>query len=167
MTAEEIKQYLRELNDELALQDVKGEICLYGGAVMCLVFKARPATKDVDAIFEPVKFIRRAISKIAERHGLRQDWLNLAVKMFVVNHEKKNLFDFPNLKVYVPTAEYLLAMKVLAARADTEDTLDIKFLSNELKLTDRTQIAEIVRKYYPNKIIKPETEFLLEEILQK
>jgi len=47
MTAEEIKQYLRELNDELALQNVKGEICLYGGAVMCLVFKARPATKDV------------------------------------------------------------------------------------------------------------------------
>jgi len=33
---------------------------------MCLVFKARPATKDVDAIFEPVKFIRKAISKIAE-----------------------------------------------------------------------------------------------------
>ncbi len=66
MTAEEIKQYLRELNDELALQNVKGEICLYGGAVMCLVFKARPATKDVDAIFEPVKFIRNAITKIAK-----------------------------------------------------------------------------------------------------
>ena len=167
MTAEEIEQYLREVGDELALQNVKGEICLYGGAVMCLVFKARPATKDVDAIFEPVKFIRNAITKIAERHGLRQDWLNFAVKMFVVEHEKKILFDFPNLKVYIPTADYLLAMKVLAARADTEDVSDIKFLSNELKLSDCMQIAEIVRKYYPNKIIKPETEFLLEEILKK
>ena len=129
MTAEEIEKYLREVNDELAAQNVKGEICLYGGAVMCLVFKARPATKDVDEIFEPVKYIRGAISRIAERHNLRQDWLNLAVKMF---DEKKILFDFPNLKVYVPTADYLLAMKVLAARADTEDVSDIKFLINEL-----------------------------------
>ncbi len=167
MTAEEIEQYLRELNDELALQDVKGEICRYGGAVMCLVFKARPATKDIDAIFEPVKFIRNAITKIAERHGLRQDWLNLAVKMFVVEHERKILFDFPNLKVYVPTADYLLAMKVLAARADTEDVSDIEFLLKELKLNEQTQIAEIMQNYYPNKTIKPETEFLLEEILKK
>ncbi|CAN5645331.1 DUF6036 family nucleotidyltransferase [soil metagenome] len=167
MMTKEIEQYLREVNDELALQNVKGEICLYGGAVMCLVFKARPATKDVDAIFEPVKFIRNAITKIAERHDLRQDWLNLAVKMFVVEHEKKILFDFPNLKVFVPTADYLLAMKVLAARADTEDVSDIKFLSNKLKLSELTQITEVVRKYYPNKAIKPETEFLLEEILKK
>ena len=46
MTAEEIRQYLAELNDELGALDVKGEICLYGGAVMCLAFKARPATKE-------------------------------------------------------------------------------------------------------------------------
>src|SRR5215212_10637066 len=143
MTAEEIEQYLREVNDELALQNVKGEICIYGGAVMCLVFKARPATKDIDAIFEPVKYIRRAISKIAERHNLRQDWLNLAVKMFVVEHEKKILFDFSNLKVYVPTPDYLLAMKVLAARANTQDRNDIEFLINELKLETIEQVLGI------------------------
>ena len=155
MTAEEIGQYLSEVNDELALQAVKDEICLYGGAVICLVFKARPATKDVKAIFEPVKFIRNAITKIAERHGLRQDWLNLAVKMFVVEHERKILFDFPNLKVYVPTADYLLAMKVLTTRADTEDVSDIKFLSNELKLSDCTQIAEIVRTLQSARLLSP------------
>lgn len=164
MTAEEIERYLREVNDELAAQNVKGEICIYGGAAMCLVFKARPATKDVNAIFEPVKFIRRAITNIAERHGLRQDWLNLAVKMFVAEHEKKILFDFPNLKVFVPTADYLLAMKILAARADTEDVSDIKFLSKHLNLDRVSQAAELVRKYYPAKEIKAETMFLLEEI---
>ncbi|MGI8786926.1 MAG: DUF6036 family nucleotidyltransferase [Pyrinomonadaceae bacterium] len=164
MTAGEIEQYLREVNDELAARNVKGEICLYGGAVMCLVFKARPATKDVDAIFEPVKFIRQAIAKIAERHDLRQDWLNLAVKMFVVEHEKKILFDFPNLKVFVPTADYLLAMKILAARADTEDVSDIKFLSKELNLDKVSQAVEIVKRYYPKKEVKAETRFLLEEI---
>lgn len=167
MTAGEIEQYLREINDELALQNVKGEICLYGGAVMCLVFKARPATKDVDAVFEPVKFIRNAINKIAERHNLRQDWLNFAVKMFIVEHEKRILFDFPHLKVFVPTADYLLAMKILAARADTEDIADIEFLLKELSLNKLSQITEIVRNYYPHKTIKSETVFLLEEILKR
>lgn len=68
MTAEEIEQYLREVNDELALQNVKGEICLYGGAVMCLVYKARPATKDVDAIFEPCVSIIYNV-RISEAHN--------------------------------------------------------------------------------------------------
>ena len=44
MTAEDIEQYLREVNDELASQNVNGEICLYGGAAMYLVYKARLAT---------------------------------------------------------------------------------------------------------------------------
>ena len=167
MTSEEIEKNLREVGDELALPNAKGEICIYGGAVMCLVFKARPATKDVDAVFEPVKFIRKAIAKIAERYDLRQDWLDLGVRIFVVQHEKKILFDFPNLKVYIPPTDYLLAMKVLAARADTEDVADIKHLLKELNLNELSRIKEIMRKYYPNKVIKPETEFLLEEILER
>lgn len=44
MTADEITKYLTELNNELRLMNIKGEVCLYGGAVMCLVYDARPAT---------------------------------------------------------------------------------------------------------------------------
>jgi hypothetical protein len=39
MTAEEITQYLTELNDELALKDVKGEVALFGGAAEDAVFR--------------------------------------------------------------------------------------------------------------------------------
>ena len=53
MNAHEIKRYLRELNDELRRIVIKGEVCLYDGAVMCIVYDARPSTKDVDAIFKP------------------------------------------------------------------------------------------------------------------
>ncbi len=134
MTAEQIKQYLNALSDELCAAGIKGEICLYGGAVMCLAFKARPATKDVDAIFEPVKEIRRAAAKVAEKYGLPIGWLNFGVKMFVTSHERQILFDFPCLKVFVPEADYLLAMKVLAARADTSDLDDIDFLLQRLQL---------------------------------
>ena len=80
MTAEDIKRYLTELNDELRSMDVKGEICLYGGAVMALAYDARPDTDDVDAVFRPSEQIRKAAVRIANRNNLPPDWLNDAVK---------------------------------------------------------------------------------------
>jgi hypothetical protein len=161
---EEIKQCLEELNDELRAMNVKGEVCLYGGAVMCLVFDARPSTKDVDAVFEPVRYIRRAAGRIAERHGLDKDWLNYAVKMFVVPHERRVLFDMPHLKVCVPSPKYLLAMKVLAARANTDDRGDIELLIRELRLHSPEQVLDIMRDYYPHKQVKPAARLMLEEL---
>jgi hypothetical protein len=87
--------------------------------------------------------------------------------MFVVEHEKKVLFDFPNLKVYVPTAGYLLAMKVSAARANTSDRDDIEFLIRELKLENAEKVFEIVREFYPKKQLKPQSRFLIEEIFEQ
>src|SRR6266567_61684 len=102
MTAEKIKRYLSELNEELRSMDVKGEICLYGGAVMALAYNARPDTEDVDAVFEPVRYIRKAARIVAERNGLEVGWLNNAVEMFLIEHQKRVLLDLPYLKVYVP-----------------------------------------------------------------
>lgn len=39
MNAEEFTRYLNELNDELHLMDIKGEVSLYDGAVMCPAFR--------------------------------------------------------------------------------------------------------------------------------
>lgn len=167
MNADEIKSYLKELNDELRAVNVKGEVCLYGGAVMCLAYNARPATKDVDAVFEPVRYIRKAAARVAEAHGLRQDWLNYAVKMFLVPHERRIMFDMSHLKVYVPPTDYMLAMKTLAARANTDDRNDIELLIENLDLQNAAQVLEIVRNYYPHKQVKPATQFLLEEIFDR
>jgi hypothetical protein len=40
MEKAQIVPYLNELDEEMRSQGVKGEICLYGGAVMCLVYEA-------------------------------------------------------------------------------------------------------------------------------
>lgn len=167
MTAEEITQYLTELNDELRLMDIKGEVSLYGGAVMVLAFKTRISTKDVDAIFEPSSEIRVAVARIAERHGLLEHWLNDGVKGYVVKHTRKILFHLPNLMVFIPEADYLLAMKALAARVDTEDESDVISLVATLGLTSAEEVFTIIGKYYPEKQVPPKTQYFIEGLMEK
>ena len=82
LTAARIHQLLEALNAELAAELVRGEIYLAGGAVMCLVFRAREATKDIDALLVPAAELRRAAQRVGDREGLSPGWLNDAVKGF-------------------------------------------------------------------------------------
>lgn len=166
MTAEEITEYLTELNDELRLMDIKGEASLFGEAVMVLAFKARIATKDVDAIFHPTAEIRAAARRIAERHGLPETWLNDGVKGYVVEHSRNVLFHMPNLTVFIPEPDYLLAMKALAARADTEDEEDVLTLVRSLDIKTADEVFSIIEKYYPKKQIPPKTQYFIQGLLE-
>jgi len=167
MTANEIEQYLSELNDELALKDIKGELSLFGGSVMVLAFKARIATKDVDAIFFPSSEIRTAVARIAERHGLNPDWLNDGVKGYVVDHPEKVLFHLSNLTVFIPETDYLLAMKALAARADTEDESDVITLIEALAINSAEDVFAIIERYYPKGQIPPRTQYFIEGLFEQ
>jgi len=115
MRRDEIEGCLRDLEQELASVGARGELCLYGGAVMCLVFNARESTKDVDAVFQPTRVVREAAARVAARRGLPTDWVNDAVKGFVVEHDRHQWLSLPYLDVYVPDPHYLLAMKCIAA----------------------------------------------------
>jgi hypothetical protein len=82
LSVERICQLLEALNAELAAESVRGEIYLAGGAVMCLVFRARQATKDIDALLIPAAELRRAAQRVGQREGLEDGWLNDAVRFF-------------------------------------------------------------------------------------
>jgi hypothetical protein len=79
---EQILAALESLSDQLGSQGITGEVCLFGGTVMVLAFTARLATKDVDAIFQPVPVVRDIARRIAGQHHLPADWLNDGVKRF-------------------------------------------------------------------------------------
>jgi hypothetical protein len=172
LSREAILKALKALSDELAKEDAKGELCLFGGTVMVLAFAARLATKDVDAIFQPAQTIRRAAIKIAGENDLPEDWLNDAVKGYIsAKHETTsgNLPQFPNLRVLMPTPEYLLAMKCLASRIETTepeggDVRDILFLIRHLKLKSAAQVMEIVSNYYPAERIPLKAQYLVESL---
>lgn len=167
LTQEQIQSALRALSDELATEGVKAELCLYGGAAFCLAYNARPATRDVDAVFEPSAKVRAAARKVGIRLALGDDWLNDAVKGFVVPHPKRVLLDLPCLKVYVAEADYLLAMKALASRVDATDKDDVLFLIRKLDLKTPAEVFEILSRYYPNEHIKPATQYFIEELFQR
>jgi hypothetical protein len=60
------------------------EISVYGGSALVLTLKHRPATRDVDAVFEADRvFIRRSAETVAEEFGWRGDWINDSVKGFL------------------------------------------------------------------------------------
>lgn len=53
LSREQILDLLRALDAELRAIGSKGEICLYGGTVMCLVYNSRPATRFfIEEIFQ-------------------------------------------------------------------------------------------------------------------
>lgn len=165
LTADKIKKLFDELNVELAKQNETAEIGLVGGAVMCLVFKAREATRDVDAIFEPAAIVRKLAARVGERHGLPRDWLNDAAKGFIQgNFGRQDVLNLTHLRIWAPEAKYMLAMKCISARWDTSDREDVIFLIHFLKLKSAKKVFEIIEQYYPQNQIPGKTQFFIEEV---
>ena len=167
LTSEMIENLLKELNAELCKNSIIGELGICGGAVMCLVFKTRCATKDIDGIFAPAEEIRKAIANVAERMNVSSDWLNDVAKgFFPGNPPKEDVVSYSNLRVWAPIPEYMLAMKCISARYDSYDKADLIFLINHLKLKSAASVFEIIMKYYPAREIPVKTKFFVEELLQ-
>ena len=175
LTREAIVSALNGLSGELGKQGVTGELCLFGGTVMVLVFTTRLATKDVDAIFEPAQLVRNASEKVALQQNLPSNWLNDGVKGFIsAQHETTigNLPQFAHLRLSMPVPEYLLAMKCMASRigataSEQSDVPDIVFLLRNLGIRSAREALDIVARYYPANRISVKTQYLLEGLFDE
>lgn len=169
MTKKQILKAFESLNGALKAKNIKGEVGVVGGAAMVLGFNSRAATNDVDAIFIPSREVRLAAKSIAKKHDLPEDWLNDAVKGFLPGEpdSKEVIFEGDSLIVWIPPAEYLLAMKSVSARYDTQDAADVITLCKSLKIKDPKKVFEIVAGYYPDSRIPVKTRFFIEEIFEK
>ncbi|MBY0398701.1 hypothetical protein K2X89_00260 [Myxococcota bacterium] len=164
----EIRRLFKLLDQELAAIGIQGEIYLMGGAVMCLAYDARPATQDVDAVFRPVRQLREAAARVAERAGVSNAWLNDGVKGFMSDRaEFAPFLEFSHLRVLVAQPEYLLAMKCIAMRigAEFHDEDDVRFLLRWLNVESVEQTTRIIERFYPLERIPQKTLYALAEIL--
>jgi hypothetical protein len=152
------------LNDRLAAVQQRAEIFLVDGAVMCLVHRARPSTKDVDGWFSEPAVVRSAARHVAEELDLPADWLNDAAKAYVpANAGYETWQSLSHLTIAVVDAPTLLAMKCAAARTP-EDASDIRFLAQHLGLNSSKAILRLVGEYIPEAQLPVRTRLLLEEI---
>ena len=168
LSAEDIRRLFGMLNEELATEDAQGELQLVGGAVMCLVMDARPATRDVDALFRPTRLVREAAARVADRAGVPRGWLNDGVKGFLGSKgEFDPYLELSHLRVLTATPEYLLAMKCAAMRLGEEfqDLDDVRFLLRYLGISNAEQAMAVVTRYFDASQIPPKTRSALEELL--
>ena len=177
-----LEQALHELGRRAYAAGRVVEIAIYGGSAILLTLDSRPATKDVDAVFERDKdFVRHVAAQIAEDFGWDPDWLNDGVKGWLSHAESdpaaKTLIgtypseDEPGLRVFVPKPEYLFAMKCRAMRIggieESQDIDDIRRLARAIGVKSADEALDLVETFYPRQRIEPKTQFGLEEIFSK
>ena len=170
LTKQQILSLFDQLNAELQTDNVVGELYLVGGAVMCIAFNERPATKDVDALFVPKRRIREIAQKMAANADLPTDWLNDAVKGFLSESGDFDSFiELSHLKVFTARPQYLLAMKCLSMRLGPEfhDETDVRYLLRYLNIETFERAVQTITVYYPFERFPKKTLYALGELLEE
>ncbi len=158
MESSEVETYFQALNDELAQRSIHKPVRLVvvGGVYMMFFLKNRSSTKDVDVIpldfpdtTEPsreTRTFRSAVNAVAKKYQIRRDWMNDVVAAFTQELGSLNLWlTYPHLEIYVPNAECILVLKLLAGRDKDED--DILTLCEKLDIQTREQAQALVDRY--------------------
>lgn len=148
------------------------EIAVYGGSALMLASNFRVATEDVDAVaVTDQEWIDRIAQDIGRRRGWPAGWLNDGVRVYLSptvdglsqHHQLFRSYPdeaAPGLRVFVPTPEYLLAMKLMAMRIDAAsgkpDLSDILRLLDVVRITDRRDVLRFVQSFYPEARVSPQ-----------
>ncbi|MEA2987473.1 MAG: hypothetical protein QOG83_184 [Alphaproteobacteria bacterium] len=161
------------------------DIAVYGGSALMLASNFRFSTEDVDIaeIGQPwPAWLSAVVVRIAAQNGWSDQWLNDAVSVFLSPQAKpaKDLLvwgtfprgaDKTGLTVFVPTARYLLALKLKALRVaefqkGTQDMADIAGLARVLGIKDVDEAIGILTEFYPKSTADVEkARFVLRHIM--
>jgi hypothetical protein len=158
LSAHQIKLLLQELGSELDKVGMYASVDLFGGAVIALYYSDTRRSIDIDGVLRSGSYsvFKNLVQKIAESHKIQNDWFNQDVTTVVnsslVGVSFQGQVSFGGLTIRIPKTEYLLAMKLLAARQ--KDLGDAVVLAKKLGFTSKQQLTEIVKKYIPIKARK-------------
>lgn len=133
-TKENLDSYLKELAKEFRKKNgtkMPAEIILIGGASILINYGFREMTYDMDAIIMSSGAMKDAINTVGDRLGLPVGWLN--TDFINTNSYTPRLIEcskyyktFANiLQIRTVSAEYLVAMKLMAGRQYKNDLSDI------------------------------------------
>ena len=159
MNKEKLLEIFEYINERLKENQLYLEITVYGGAVMNMVYDNRPATKDIDCIFNATnnKLLNNILELTKSVFGLSDNWINDEIKEpleYILEENKEVYKTYSNLKILKPKAEQLLAMKILAARPEpSKDFIDAYILCKELDITKKEVLLDVIKKYVPIRLL--------------
>ena len=162
----------------------KLQIAVYGGSALMLASNFRFATEDVDVseLEHPLPaWLAAVVQEIAKENHWPDDWFNDGVAFHLspladrsADHLEFGTFPRdgtpPGLVVSVPSAEYLLALKLKAIRVtdplrgETE-RLDILNLMQVVGISTAEEAIALLGRYFPVSAASPEKQrFLLKNM---
>ncbi|MGY3449028.1 hypothetical protein [Bradyrhizobium sp. USDA 4353] len=162
----------------------KLQIAVYGGSALMLASNFRFATEDVDvsALPSPLPpWLAETLHGIAQQNGWSNDWFNDGVTFHLspladqaADHLEFGTFPRdgspPGLVVSVPSAEYMLALKLKAVRVldparGEAERLDILNLMKVVGITDADAAVALLARYFPASAASAEKQrFLLKHM---
>jgi hypothetical protein len=162
----------------------KLQIAVYGGSALMLASNFRFATEDVDVSELPrplPEWLARTVQEIAEEQDWQDNWFNDAVVFHLssladraTDHLEFGTFPRdatpPGLVVSVPSAEYMLALKLKAFRITDPlrgeaERLDILNLMRVVGLSTADEAIALLGKYFPSSAASSEKQrFLLKHM---
>jgi hypothetical protein len=172
MAAFDRDQLLAALNEIGAAAVAAGtrlDIAMFGGSALMLAGNFRFSTEDVDIaeIGRPwPDWLSAVVTRVASQNGWPDDWLNDAVSTFLSPLARSErdfvlLGTYPRatehagLRVFVPSARYMLALKLKALRVSkyekgTTDLADVASLLGVLDIKDAEEAIAILTDFFPN-----------------
>ena len=174
-----------EIGEAAIAAKTRLDIVVFGGSALMLASNFRFATEDVDIaeIGQPwPDWLSQVVARIATRNGWDEGWLNNAVSSFLSPNAQpeRDIFiwgtfpraaDKTGLAVYVPTARYLLALKLKALRVSQfeKGSSDLSDVSNLLRVLDIEEAEEaigILLEYFPKSTADVEkARFVLKHVI--
>jgi hypothetical protein len=144
------------------------DIAVYGGSALMLASNFRFGTEDVDIaeLGQPwPEWLSKAVRDIAARNHWSEEWLNDGVNFHLSTHvvpgrDLVSFGTFPRrnektgITVFVPTAHYMLALKLKALRVSdfakgSKDIEDVRNLLAVLGIAEIEPAIEILTEFFP------------------
>ena len=166
---EKLLQAFDEIGRAAVAATTRLQIAVYGGSALMLASNFRFATEDVDVsrLEQPwPEWLRSVVDKLAKKNGWAEDWFNDGVVFHlstladpVDDHLEFSTFprgaEPPGLMVYLPSAAYLLALKLKAIRINDpvrgeQERLDILNLMQVVGIRTVEEAITLLARYFPN-----------------